>query len=255
MDGRFIDGDEGLHSQYQDNSTHLQHPISSNSSAIIVPQLDISVPPEQNPSIAELLDSASIPVPPSNASNASTDGYNYHLPPHPQDDFDEEYTDDNAREVTYGRLIQGHIVDDDYPPPSAAPSVMEDDGAGNNLNQMTTSIYSVASSHEHALGGTIDAPSTDDEEEADIMSGEEKMITLVGQVRGRTVLIIDDMIDRPGSWIAAAEHCVKRAGASKVYCIATHGVFGGDCLEEMEACGCIHQVSPYKFLGRWTDDG
>ena len=68
------------------------------------------------------------------------------------------------------------------------------------------------------------------------------MITLVGDVKDRTVFIVDDMIDKPGSWIAAAETVVKRGRASKVYCIATHGVFGGDCLEQMQACDCIDAI-------------
>ncbi|KAK4655695.1 ribose-phosphate pyrophosphokinase 1 [Podospora pseudocomata] len=70
----------------------------------------------------------------------------------------------------------------------------------------------------------------------------EHMITLVGDVKGRSVFIVDDMIDKPGSWIAAAETVRKRGKAEKVYCIATHGVFGGDCLEQMQACDCIDTI-------------
>ncbi|KAI5782753.1 ribose-phosphate pyrophosphokinase 1 [Geopyxis carbonaria] len=158
------------------------------------------------------------------------------LPPHPQDDFDDEYTDDQAQSVTYGRLVQGHIVDDDYPSPAMSQAAHADD-------PMMSSIHSLASLHaDNALGGTIDAHNTDDEDEADIVQGAERMITLVGEVKGKTVLILDDMIDRSSSWIAAAEHCKKRGGAKEVVCLATHGVFGGDCLKEMVACECIDQV-------------
>jgi ribose-phosphate pyrophosphokinase len=68
------------------------------------------------------------------------------------------------------------------------------------------------------------------------------MITLVGDVRNRTVFIVDDMIDKSGSWIAAAETVVKRGGAKKVYIIATHGLFGGDSLEELQNCDCIDAI-------------
>jgi ribose-phosphate pyrophosphokinase len=68
------------------------------------------------------------------------------------------------------------------------------------------------------------------------------MITLVGDVKDRPVFVVDDMIDKPGSWVAAAEAVVKRGRAKKVYCIATHGVFGGDCLEQLQACECIDKV-------------
>ena len=161
------------------------------------------------------------------------------LPPHPQDDFDDEYTDDQAKSVTYGRLVQGHIVDDDYPSPSPAHSAVAD------VDPMLASIHSLRSLHnpgDDPLGGTIDTHNSDDEEEADAVSGTERMITLVGDVKKKTVLLLDDMIDRSATWIAAAEHCKKRADAKKVICLATHGVFAGDCLKEIEKCEFIDQV-------------
>jgi len=95
----------------------------------------------------------------------------------------------------------------------------------------------------HALGGTADATATSDEEEENFTNpGLEQMITLVGDVKNRTVFIVDDMIDKAGSWIAAAETVVKRGGAKKVYCIATHGLFGGDSLEELQDCDCIDTI-------------
>ena len=112
---------------------------------------------------------------------------------------------------------------------------------------MIASFMSTASStrrdHEHALGGTIDAAASSEEEEEDLKNPEvETMVTLVGNVKGRPVFIVDDMIDKSGSWIMAAETVVKRGGATKVYCMATHGLFGGDCLEEMAQCDCIDKI-------------
>ncbi|KAI9782571.1 MAG: hypothetical protein M1839_004815, partial [Geoglossum umbratile] len=170
------------------------------------------------------------------------------------EDPTDEYTDERARDVTTGRLIQGHIVDDDYPSPtisarSGSVTTMPErsHGRSESLDEdpMTQSIISTASSFvlsqqsEHALGGTFDATASSDEEEGLKNPEVEHMITLVGNVRGRTVFIVDDMIDKPGSWIAAAECVVKRGGAKKVFCIATHGLFGADCLAQMEAHECI----------------
>jgi ribose-phosphate pyrophosphokinase len=102
---------------------------------------------------------------------------------------------------------------------------------------------SVLNPEPHALGGTGDAAVTSDEEDDAFNNPElEQMITLVGNVKNRTVFIIDDMIDKSGSWIAAAETVVKRGGAKKVYCIATHGLFGGDALEELQDCDCIDTI-------------
>lgn len=98
-------------------------------------------------------------------------------------------------------------------------------------------------SGEHALGGSIDAAASSEEEEEGLRNPEvETTVTLIGNVRDRPVFIVDDMIDKAGSWIAAAETVVKRGGATRVYCMATHGMFGNDALREIEACECIDRI-------------
>ncbi len=94
---------------------------------------------------------------------------------------------------------------------------------------------------DSALGGSGDAArnDSDDEEEGFRNPELEHTVTLIGNVKDKIVFIIDDLIDQCGSWIAAAETVVKRGEAKKVYCIATHGLFGDDSLEQMEACDCI----------------
>ena len=173
---------------------------------------------------------------------------------HPDtDDFADEYTDERAREVITGRLIQGHIVDDDFPSPSLSTmsgsiATLPGDPMGSSQfedrDPMTSSFMSEQSSFQpnHALGGTFDAAESDEDEEGLKNPELEHTITLVGNVNERTVFIIDDMIDGCNSWVAAAETVVKRGGAKKVYCIATHGLFGGDCLEVMENCQCIDYI-------------
>lgn len=150
-----------------------------------------------------------------------------------------DYDDGRAHEVTQGRLVQGHIVDDDYASPATS---VADGSTRDEPDPMTMSHASsfFAPAH-HALGGSGDAANESDEEE-DKLQDLEHTITLVGDVKNRTVFIVDDMIDKPSSWIAAAETVVKKGRAKKVYCIATHGVFGGDCLEQMQKCECIDTI-------------
>ncbi|KAH7163617.1 phosphoribosyltransferase-like protein [Dactylonectria estremocensis] len=160
--------------------------------------------------------------------------------PDPSVNGDLDYDDHKAQEVTHGRLVQGRIVEDDFPSPTqsaADASVTEDD-------PMTMSHASSFFAPEpQSLGGSGDAAdSSDEEDNAFENPTAEHMITLVGDVKNRTVFIVDDMIDKAGSWIAAAETVVKRGGAKKVYCMATHGIFGGDCLEQLQACECIHTI-------------
>ncbi|KAL4892442.1 phosphoribosyltransferase-like protein [Aspergillus ambiguus] len=164
-----------------------------------------------------------------------------------------EYTDVRVQDVITGRLVQGHLVDDDYP--SAGPTSVPtpgDAGCGSNRDGSDTVSESMVNSvisngpslpGDHALGGSFDAAESSDEEGSHgHVSEREKTITFVGDVKDRTVFIVDDMIDKSGSWIAAAETVVKRGGAKKVYCIATHGLFGDESLQQMEACRSIDYI-------------
>ncbi|KZF23344.1 ribose-phosphate diphosphokinase [Xylona heveae TC161] len=168
----------------------------------------------------------------------------------PEEEGD-EYTDERARDVITGRLIHGHIVDDDYPSPtlsaaSGSVATMSGDKNADDIpDPMTASFLSIASSKrpDHALGGTYDAAAMSDEEDEAYKDPEiEHTVTLVGNVKDRTVFIVDDMIDKADSWIAAAETVVKRGGAKRVYCIATHGLFGDNSLQTMEDCECIDHI-------------
>ena len=184
-----------------------------------------------------------------------------HLLPMDEDGYEEpegdENTDERAIDVITGRLIHGHIVDDDVPSPSLSQysahighlPASEDDPP----DHMMQSFTSIASSRwrtdqngakgVHALGGTGDATASDEEEEEALQNPEiETTVTLVGNVRDKPVLIVDDMIDKAGSWIAAAETVVKRGGATCVYCMATHALFGGDSLRELEECDMIEAI-------------
>ena len=50
---------------------------------------------------------------------------------------------------------------------------------------------------------------------------------VIGEVAGKTALIVDDIIDTAGT-LAAAGQTVLDAGATRVFAAATHGVFSGD---------------------------
>ncbi|KAL8697989.1 MAG: hypothetical protein Q9201_006817 [Fulgogasparrea decipioides] len=173
--------------------------------------------------------------------------------PASENDSADEYTDERAREVITGRLIQGHLVDDDHPSPalsamSGSVATLPGDTIGTSQMEdqdpMTTSFMSHLSTvpSNNTLGGGNAGAVSDDEEEGFKNPELEHTITLVGNVKDRIVFIMDDLIDQCGSWIAAAETVVKRGGAKKVYCIATHGLFGYSSLEQMEECECIDHI-------------
>ncbi len=55
-----------------------------------------------------------------------------------------------------------------------------------------------------------------------------------GDVKGRTVVIVDDMVSTGGTLFAAAEACVA-GGASRILAVVTHALFVGDALQKLEA--------------------
>jgi ribose-phosphate pyrophosphokinase len=59
---------------------------------------------------------------------------------------------------------------------------------------------------------------------------------VIGDVAGKTAVIVDDMIDTAGT-LAAATQTVLDAGAKSVYAAATHGVFSGAAFENLAASG------------------
>ncbi len=56
---------------------------------------------------------------------------------------------------------------------------------------------------------------------------------VIGDVKGKTCFLVDDMIDTAGS-ITEAAKILRKFGATKVYAIATHGVFSGDAIQKID---------------------
>ena len=65
--------------------------------------------------------------------------------------------------------------------------------------------------------------------------------TVVGQIEGRTCVLIDDMIDTGGT-IAGAVRVLKDAGAKDVIIAATHAIFSDPAAERLANCGARQVV-------------
>ncbi|HVW29377.1 MAG TPA: ribose-phosphate pyrophosphokinase [Polyangiaceae bacterium] len=94
-----------------------------------------------------------------------------------------------------------------------------------------------------------------------------EVMHLIGDVRGRDCIIVDDMIDTAGTLCNAAQ-AVMREGARRVVAVASHGVLSGPAAERIaaspleevvvsnsippsaavKACSKIHYVSVGKLL-------
>lgn len=59
---------------------------------------------------------------------------------------------------------------------------------------------------------------------------------VVGDVEGRTCILVDDLIDTAGT-ITEAVRVVREAGAKDVLVVATHGVLSPPAAERLQACG------------------
>ena len=68
-----------------------------------------------------------------------------------------------------------------------------------------------------------------------------KAMNVVGDVRGKDVVIIDDMIDTAGTLVEACK-ALKEEGANKIYACATHPVFSAPAVERIANCEELCQV-------------
>ncbi|XP_003383666.1 PREDICTED: ribose-phosphate pyrophosphokinase 1-like [Amphimedon queenslandica] len=93
-------------------------------------------------------------------------------------------------------------------------------------------------------------------------------MVLVGDVKDRTAILVDDMADTCGTLITASKR-LKEAGAKRVYAIITHGILSGPAIEriqesdlecvvssntiplqeKMELCSKIKEIDVSNILG------
>jgi len=61
-----------------------------------------------------------------------------------------------------------------------------------------------------------------------------EIMNIIGDVKDKTVIIVDDMIDTAGTLCNAAAAVIEIGGAKEVYAAATHGVLSGDAVDRIE---------------------
>jgi ribose-phosphate pyrophosphokinase len=66
-------------------------------------------------------------------------------------------------------------------------------------------------------------------------------LTVIGDVTGKTAVLIDDMIDTGGT-ICQGATLLRRQGAQRVLCCATHAVFSPPALERLSQPGLFEEV-------------
>lgn len=61
-----------------------------------------------------------------------------------------------------------------------------------------------------------------------------EVMNIIGDVRGKQVILFDDMVDTAGSLCHAAQALVEIGGATEVYACASHGVLSGPAIQRIE---------------------
>lgn len=67
-----------------------------------------------------------------------------------------------------------------------------------------------------------------------------EVMNVIGDVRGKTAVLVDDMIDTAGT-ITEAAKILREQGARQVYACATHAVFSPPAIERLSN-GCLEEV-------------
>jgi ribose-phosphate pyrophosphokinase len=63
--------------------------------------------------------------------------------------------------------------------------------------------------------------------------GQSQVMNVIGDVKGKTCVIVDDIIDSGGTIVNAAK-ALKDRGAKEVYVYITHGVLSGEAIKKIK---------------------
>ena len=61
-----------------------------------------------------------------------------------------------------------------------------------------------------------------------------EVMNIIGDVKGKRVILLDDMVDTAGSLCGAAKALTELGGATEVYACASHGILSGPAIQRIE---------------------
>lgn len=68
-----------------------------------------------------------------------------------------------------------------------------------------------------------------------------EVMNIIGDVRGKKVILIDDMVDTAGTLCNSVQALIDKGGATEVIACATHGVLSGPAIERLQN-SCIKEL-------------
>ena len=72
-------------------------------------------------------------------------------------------------------------------------------------------------------------------------ANQSEVMNIIGDVSGKTCILLDDIVDTAGSLCGAAKAIMEIGGAKEVYACATHGVLSGPALDRMNS-SCMKEL-------------
>lgn len=72
-------------------------------------------------------------------------------------------------------------------------------------------------------------------------ANQSEVMNIIGNVDGKTCILLDDIVDTAGSLCGAAKAIKEIGGAKEIYACATHGVLSGPAIERIEE-SCIQEL-------------
>ena len=106
------------------------------------------------------------------------------------------------------------------------------------LMVVSPDVGSVARARQFAMKLGVNLAIVDKRRE---VANHSEVMNIIGNVEGKSVILLDDMVDTAGSLCGAARALVEIGGAKEIYACASHGVLSKPAIERLEA-------SPIKEL-------
>ena len=132
--------------------------------------------------------------------------------------------------------IQGFFdipVDNLFGAPLFAQHYLRQFGYGNEeMIVLSPDVGSVARARQFAMKMGLGLAIVDKRREK---ANQSEVMNLIGDVAGKTCILLDDLVDTAGSLCGAAKAAVEFGGAKQVIACATHGVLSKPAIERLES--------------------
>ena len=142
----------------------------------------------------------------------------------------------------HANQIQGFFdipVDNMMGAPLFAQHYIEQFGKGNqDVMVVSPDVGSVARVRTFAHKLEVNMAIVDKRRER---ANQSEVMNIIGNVEGKSVILLDDMVDTAGSLCGAAEALMKIGGAKEIYACASHGVLSGPAIERINN-SCIKEM-------------